>query len=69
MIPCSMGEERKITAQVEHVEVADESLLIPEHRRQAEKHLVRLLDMRLLPTVILIYLMNYTDVSSWFNDQ
>lgn len=34
-----------------------------EDRKQAEKRLVRLLDMRLLPTVVLIIIMNYIDVS------
>ena len=60
------GEEAKDGAVVAHIEVKgpDDVLLAPENRAMAEKRLVRLLDMRLLPTVILIYLMNYIDV--WF---
>ena len=60
--PC--GDEGKDGAVVAHIEVKgpDDVLLAPENRALAEKRLVRLLDMRLLPTVILIYLMNYIDV-------
>ena len=35
--------------------------LSPEHRSQAERHLVRKIDARLLPMVILMYIMNYLD--------
>ena len=35
--------------------------LSPEERSQAEKHLVRKIDARLLPMVILMYIMNYLD--------
>ena len=38
-------------------------LLTTEARPAAEKKLVRLLDMRLMPIVVLIYVMNYIDVS------
>lgn len=41
----------------------DNALLASSHRTQAEKELVRKLDLRLLPTVILIYVMNCIDVS------
>lgn len=60
-------EDEKIIAQVEHVEVTADEDGVPmsEQREQAEKRLVRLLDMRLLPTIIFIFLMNYTDVSLW----
>ena len=60
----AVGDE-KILAQVEHVETFDswDDTITPEQRREEEKRLVRLLDMRLLPAVILIFLMNYTDVS------
>lgn len=34
-------------------------------RSEAEKRLVRKLDTRLLPTIILIYIMNYIDVSNF----
>jgi len=34
-------------------------------RSSAERKLVRKLDMRLLPTIVLIYIMNYIDVR-WF---
>ena len=38
-------------------------LLKEENREAAERHVVRKLDMRLMPTVVIIYLMNYIDVS------
>lgn len=65
MSPPSIGENEKIITQVDHVEVVQDenSMHGLEQREQAEKRLVRLLDRRLLPTVILIFLMNYTDVS------
>jgi hypothetical protein len=41
---------------------------IPEHGSQerliAERKLVRMLDTRLLPTLFIIYIMNYIDVCS-----
>ncbi|KAH7926979.1 MFS general substrate transporter [Leucogyrophana mollusca] len=36
-------------------------LLVPEVRRSAERKLVRKLDFRLLPTIVVIFLMNYID--------
>ena len=42
----------------------DGELLEPEVRVRAERRLVRTLDMRLLPTIIVIFIMNYIDVSS-----
>lgn len=41
----------------------DGELLAQDVRPAAERALVRTLDMRLLPTIILIYIMNYIDVS------
>ena len=38
-------------------------LLKEENRKAAERHVVRKLDMRLMPTVVILYLMNYIDVS------
>lgn len=38
-------------------------LLATEVRPAAERQLVRLLDMRLMPMVVLIYIMNFIDVS------
>lgn len=35
--------------------------LTPEELRECEKKLVRKIDMRLLPALILIYIMNYLD--------
>lgn len=43
------------TAEVEHL-----AELTPE-QRIVEKRLVRLIDFRILPLVILVYLMNYID--------
>ncbi|EPT00465.1 hypothetical protein FOMPIDRAFT_1036789 [Fomitopsis schrenkii] len=39
----------------------DSELLAPEVRQAAERHLVRVLDSRLMPTIIVIFLMNYID--------
>lgn len=41
----------------------DSELLQPSRRLVAEKKLVRILDMRLLPTIVLIFILNYIDVS------
>ena len=41
----------------------DFDLLREENRKAAERHVVRKLDMRLMPTVVILYLMNYIDVS------
>lgn len=40
----------------------DQEILQVEARRIAERRLVRKLDFRLLPTVVVIYFMNYIDV-------
>ena len=46
----------------------DDDFKMPEpgsrERALAEKRLVRKLDIRLLPTIFLIFIMNYIDVSS-----
>lgn len=57
-------DDDKDGAVIHHIEVKDpDAELLPlENRERAEKRLVRLLDMRLLPTIVLIYLMNYIDV-------
>ena len=41
----------------------EDELLAAEVRATAERRLVRTLDMRLLPTIIVIFIMNYIDVS------
>ena len=60
-------KDEKDTPEIEYIEAtSDDSDAVfssPEGRRVAERHLVRLLDMRLLPVMILIFLMNYIDVS------
>ena len=38
------------------------AILDAENRKTAERKLVRKLDSRLLPTIVLIYIMNYIDV-------
>ncbi|RPD53443.1 MFS general substrate transporter [Lentinus tigrinus ALCF2SS1-7] len=67
----SLNEKHEVG--VEHVEsrppssgssttgVSDGELLAQDVRPSAERRLVRLLDMRLLPTIILIFIMNYID--------
>jgi hypothetical protein len=46
----------------------DGVLLENDQRASAERRLVKKLDYRLLPTIILIYIMNYIDVRQphWF---
>lgn len=44
------------------IESRDEELLSSERRPAAEKALVRKLDMRLLPTIVLVFILNYIDV-------
>ena len=44
-------------------DLSDSELLSPDIRPTAERQLVRTLDTRLLPTIILIFIMNYIDVS------
>ena len=60
--------EKKSESFTENVVVVqgepdDFVLLKEENRKAAERHVVRKLDMRLMPTVAIIYLMNYIDVS------
>lgn len=43
--------------------VSNRVILDPEQRAAEERRLVRKLDMRLMPTIILIFIMNYIDVS------
>ena len=70
----SLDEKQEIA--VEHVKsrppssgssaigLPDGELLAQDIRPSAERRLVRILDMRLLPTIILIFIMNYIDVST-----
>lgn len=63
------SEDEKGNASIEHVEKsdtgkfygADSELLAPDRRPSAERRLVRKLDFRLLPAIILVYIMNYID--------
>lgn len=60
----------KEASSVEHVEESsvkgsygdDGELLAPDRRVAAERKLVRKLDFRLLPTIVLIFILNYIDV-------
>jgi hypothetical protein len=42
----------------------EEYIMHPEIRQAAERRLVRKLDFRLLPTIVVIFIMNYIDVSA-----
>ena len=53
--------ERKVSSVLPEDD-RDGELLGPL-RKSAEKELVRKLDMRLLPTIVVIFIMNYIDVS------
>ena len=44
------------------LEKAQYSYLAADERARREKHLLRKLDMRLLPTIVLFFIMNYIDV-------
>ncbi|KAJ7261884.1 major facilitator superfamily domain-containing protein [Mycena rebaudengoi] len=65
----SKDYDEKATATIEHTERSQDSPLasdaLPEvgspERLLAEKRLVRKLDIRLLPTIFVIYIMNYID--------
>lgn len=63
------NDEKKSESFTENVVAAQKEqddfvLLTEQNRRAAERDLVRRLDMRLMPTVVVIYVMNYIDVSS-----
>lgn len=69
----SVGIDEKDAVLVEQrsspetIQVQDDSeLLDPEVRPSAERKLVRTLDMRLMPTIIVIFILNYIDVRSSF---
>ena len=68
----SFDEKDKVSiAQVERRPSAassldDGELLALDVRAAAERRLVRILDWRLLPTIVLIFIMNYIDVSNVF---
>ena len=45
-------------------ETSDDFVLLrEENKKAAERHVVRKLDMRLMPTVVILFLMNYIDVN------
>ncbi|OBZ69787.1 hypothetical protein A0H81_10482 [Grifola frondosa] len=53
--------ERKSSPSADPVMMEDGELLAMDVRPAAERELVRKLDMRLLPTIIVIFIMNYID--------
>ena len=67
-----MSLEEKKEVEVEQISqrqassenLPDGELLASDARPAAERRLVRTLDMRLLPTIIIIFIMNYIDVSN-----
>ncbi|KAI0766995.1 MFS general substrate transporter [Fomes fomentarius] len=54
-------ERRSSSTEPTHDVLLDGELLAQDVRPAAERRLVRLLDFRLLPTIIVIFLMNYID--------
>ena len=58
----SVEEIEKVSSNVE-IGDPDSELLLPSRRPIAERKLVRVLDFRLLPTIVLIFILNYIDVS------
>lgn len=57
-------ERRPSTAASDGEKSEDGDLLSLDVRAAAERKLVRMLDWRLLPTIVLIFIMNYIDVSA-----
>lgn len=57
-------ERRPSTAASDSERSEDGDLLNLDVRAAAERKLVRMLDWRLLPTIVLIFIMNYIDVSA-----
>lgn len=55
-------EARSSSSASSHNSKEDAYLLAADVRPAAERALVRKMDMRLLPTIILIFIMNYIDV-------
>ena len=47
---------------------SDDDLLSADARPDAERRLVRQLDLRLMPTIIIIFIMNYIDVGVSLSD-
>jgi hypothetical protein len=67
----SLAEEEKVVSLEEKPHQGQGSLLpLPDpgshERLLAERKLLRKLDTRLLPTIVIIYMMNYIDVCSFF---
>jgi len=64
----SFDEEKKSTITENVVAVSNDAstddftLLTTENRKAGERSLVRKLDSRLMPTAVVIYLLNYIDV-------
>ncbi|EKM53442.1 uncharacterized protein PHACADRAFT_211138 [Phanerochaete carnosa HHB-10118-sp] len=55
--PTSMLEESGVATAIDD----DSELLLPGIRQRAEKTLLRKLDTRLLPTIVLVFILNYID--------
>ncbi len=56
----------RVSAKIQEDDIKSESsiqIMDAAKRKAAERHLVRKLDMRLMPTIVLIFIMNYIDVS------
>ena len=62
-------ETHKETGLHDHQANEDGVLLEKDKRVSAERRLVKKLDYRLLPTVVLIFIMNYIDVGQPHWDQ
>lgn len=57
-------DEKKRESYEEDVRIEDDGYILQcEVRQAAERSLVRKLDFRLLPTIVIIFIMNYIDVS------
>ena len=63
-VAISEVERRPSTTESASESLPDGELLVEGVRAAAERRLVRMLDTRLLPTIILIFIMNYIDVRS-----
>ena len=58
------GDVKKVDTRGTVAEITVETVLSTQKRSKAERVLVRKLDMRLLPMIVLVFIMNYIGVST-----
>lgn len=63
----SFVEQAEKPASCIEITDADYELILPSRRPVAEKELLKTLDLRLLPIIVLIFILNYIDVSNCYS--